>query len=89
MVYDKSLCTISSLKVDGKERFAEGWGIRPNFWRAPTDNDYGNGMNKVNAYWKEASGDFKASASAVMDGNDALLKVTYSPPETHLKWNTE
>ena len=80
MVYDKSLCTISSLKVDGRERFTKGWGIRPNFWRAPTDNDYGNGMNKVNAYWKEASGDFKASASAVMDGNDALLKVTYSLP---------
>ena len=80
MVYDKSLCTVTSLKVDGKERFADGFGIRPNFRRASTDNDVGNGMNKVNAFWKEASTSFKASAYATMDGNDALLKVVYILP---------
>ena len=26
----------------------------PNFWRAPTDNDFGNGMDKRCAVWKEA-----------------------------------
>lgn len=29
--------------------------IRPNFWRAPTDNDFGNGMEKRCAPWKESS----------------------------------
>jgi len=80
MVYDKSLCTLVSLKVDGKERFADGWGIRPNFWRAPTDNDYGNGMFRKNAIWKDASSDFKASANALMEGEDAILKIIYSLP---------
>ena len=80
MVYDKSLCILVSLKVDGKERFADGWGIRPNFWRAPTDNDYGNGMFRKNAIWKDASSDFKASANASMEGEDAILKIIYSLP---------
>jgi beta-galactosidase len=80
MVYDKSLCILVSLKVDGKERFADGWGIRPNFWRAPTDNDYGNGMFRKNAIWKEASNNFKASANASMEGEDAILKIIYSLP---------
>ena len=29
--------------------------IRPNFWRAPTDNDLGNGMQKWAKVWKEAT----------------------------------
>jgi beta-galactosidase len=30
-------------------------GPRPNFWRPPTDNDYGNGMPVRQGVWKEAS----------------------------------
>ena len=29
--------------------------IRPNFWRAPTDNDLGNGMHEWANLWKEAT----------------------------------
>jgi beta-galactosidase len=29
--------------------------IRPNFWRAPTDNDLGNGMHEWARIWKEAT----------------------------------
>lgn len=29
--------------------------IQPNFWRAPTDNDLGNGMHKWAKIWKEAT----------------------------------
>jgi len=29
--------------------------IRPNFWRAPTDNDLGNGMHEWAAIWKNAT----------------------------------
>jgi beta-galactosidase len=29
--------------------------IRPNFWRAPTDNDLGNGMHLWAAIWKDAT----------------------------------
>jgi len=29
--------------------------IRPNFWRPPTDNDLGNGMDKWARFWQDAS----------------------------------
>ncbi|HQG47128.1 MAG TPA: glycoside hydrolase family 2 TIM barrel-domain containing protein, partial [bacterium] len=29
--------------------------LRPNFWRAPTDNDFGNGMDKRCLPWRKAS----------------------------------
>ena len=32
--------------------------IRPNFWRAPTDNDLGNGMDQWADFWKQASKPF-------------------------------
>lgn len=32
--------------------------VQPNFWRAPTDNDFGNGMDKRCAPWK-AAGQYK------------------------------
>lgn len=78
--FDKSSCTVNSLKIDGKEVFAEGYGIRPDFWRAPIDNDYGNGMNRKLAIWKEASSAFKSKVSASMDGENGVVKVTYALP---------
>ena len=45
-VFNRKTGIVTSYKVDGTEYFSEGFGIQPNFWRAPTDNDYGNGMPK-------------------------------------------
>lgn len=52
---DKKSGYVSSLKYGQKEIIKDGFGIRPNFWRAPTDNDYGNGDNKRLSLWKNAS----------------------------------
>ena len=35
---------------DGTEYFKDGFGIQPNFWRAPNDNDYGNSTPKPVSY---------------------------------------
>ena len=44
-------------------------GVKPNFWRAPIDNDYGNEMQNWAAKWKEASQISSAkSVSVVIDG---------------------
>ena len=45
----------TSYRVDGTEYFDHGFGIRPNFWRAPTDNDYGNGAPLRLQVWKSIS----------------------------------
>lgn len=46
---------LSSYQIGGKEYFKEGYSLRPNFWRAPTDNDYGANYPKRLLNWKRAS----------------------------------
>ena len=42
LVFDKASGCVVSWKVRGNDAVLPGFGIQPNFWRAPTDNDYGN-----------------------------------------------
>jgi beta-galactosidase len=44
---------IASYRFRGAELIVAG--PEPNFWRAPTDNDYGNGMPRRQEMWREAS----------------------------------
>jgi beta-galactosidase len=55
LVFDKSKGQIISYKYQDKELIKNGNGLSPNFWRAPTDNDFGNGMHRNNIEWKRAS----------------------------------
>ncbi|MDR1809090.1 MAG: DUF4981 domain-containing protein, partial [Prevotella sp.] len=77
-VFDKEKGIVSSYKVNGFEYFTEGFGVQPNFWRAPTDNDYGNGAPKRLQIWKEASRRFRVAATEVeTKDKNVLLTVKY------------
>jgi beta-galactosidase len=52
VIFDISSGIMKSYMVDGRELILSG--LRPDFWRAPTDNDYGNRMEKRNAPWRQA-----------------------------------
>lgn len=43
---------IEKYAVDGVDYIADGFGVRPNYWRAPNDNDYGNGAPSRWQPWK-------------------------------------
>lgn len=84
-MFNKKTGIVTSYKVDGTEYFSEGFGIQPNFWRAPTDNDYGNGMPKRLQVWKESSKNFNVTdATVTMDGNNAVINVNYLLPAGNL-----
>ena len=84
-MFNKKTGIVTSYKVDGTEYFSEGFGIQPNFWRAPTDNDYGNGMPKRLQVWKESSKNFNVTdATITMDGNNAVINVNYLLPAGNL-----
>jgi len=53
MVFDKKEGTLTSWKYKGQEMIVKGFS--PNFRRAPTDNDIGNGMFKRCKPWYDAS----------------------------------
>jgi beta-galactosidase len=53
VIFEKSKGCLKSYKFRNIELFKEG--PIPNFWRAPTDNDFGNLMPMRLKVWKEAS----------------------------------
>ncbi len=53
ILFDNVNGTIASFKFKGMDLIEAG--PQPNFWRAPTDNDFGNGMDKRCAVWRIAS----------------------------------
>lgn len=52
LTVDRSTGLISSYRFDGKEILGEGGTLKPNFWRAATDNDMGAGLQKKYKAWK-------------------------------------
>jgi beta-galactosidase len=51
--FDRDLGILSTYEYYGEQIIQSG--PRPNFWRAPTDNDFGNGMDQRCAIWKKES----------------------------------
>ncbi len=51
--FDRLTGALDSFVHGGRELLASG--IEPNFWRAPTDNDFGNQMPRRLAFWRQAS----------------------------------
>jgi len=54
-VFDRVRGTLRSLTWDGTELILAG--PEPNFWRAPTDNDFGNRMPRRQRIWRRAGPD--------------------------------
>lgn len=83
-VYFEFNCTtgiVTSYKVKGVEYFDQAFGVQPNFWRAPNDNDYGNSNPKRLQIWKEASRNFKISnVTTQAEGNAMVLTAIYDLP---------
>ena len=50
---NKQTGLIDYLDVNGKPMFEEGYSLKPDFWRAPTDNDYGASLQKVLGAWRD------------------------------------
>lgn len=50
--FDLGMGSLVSVVSGGKEYLLNG--LVPDFWRAPTDNDYGNNMHRRQRVWREA-----------------------------------
>ena len=65
--------------VGGKELIAEGGALTPNFWRAPTDNDMGAGLNNKFTVWRNPEIKL-GNLSAKTDGGLAVVTAEYEMP---------
>jgi len=71
---------ITSWLFDGK--VITNQAIRPNFWRPPTDNDLGNGMDKWAKIWQDATYNYKANLLEIptTTTNGVSYSVNYKLP---------
>ncbi len=65
--------------IAGREMLESGSMLTPNFWRAPTDNDMGAGLQIKNAVWKNPEMNLTALTQQMQDGL-AVVKAEYDMP---------
>lgn len=72
---------IDNLDVDGKPMLEEGYAITPDFWRAPTDNDYGAGTQRKLHAWKNPEMKMKSFKVVENEGKaEKGVEVVYDMP---------
>jgi len=89
LVFNEKEGRLISYKFKNNELLKDGKGPKPNFWRAVTDNDFGNRMQVRNFEWKKASlfSEVTEVVSNQLSTNEVELRVTYKLPgvDTHFK----
>lgn len=76
--FDKSTGYISHIDVDGTQITQDDAEIEPNFWRAPTDNDYGAGMHNRLAVWQNATPHrVKSFTKSIDQAGNCVVKAEY------------
>ncbi len=78
-IFSSSTGSLESYVLDGRELLKEG--LKPNFWRAPTDNDFGFSMQKEWKAWKKASEKQRLKGFDVSEKRNRILATaTYELP---------
>lgn len=70
-IVDLRLCHLGSYAWDGRELLREP--LRPHFWRAPTDNDYGAGVPGRSAVWRNLGERLRVVAEEVAAGDGVVV----------------
>ena len=77
ILFDKRTGFISHLDVNGQPMFKEDFQLKPDFWRAPTDNDHGAGMQRSMRGWKNPSLRTTSFKHEVV-GNNQVVTAEYT-----------
>ncbi len=72
IAFDEENGLLAQYVSEGKILFDQP--LAPNFWRAPTDNDFGNGHHERTAVWKKASKDYKLQSIEVVNSKNKIIK---------------
>ena len=73
--FDKQKGRLVSYVYAGNELIKNGNGPKPDFWRAPTDNDFGNHMETKNIEWKKAGLFAEAGRVSAKKISDNLIEI--------------
>lgn len=88
VAFDKATGLLCQYTVDGKSMIGDGGTLKPNFWRAVTDNDMGAGLQKHLAAWHNPKMTLtNVSVEKVKEskGTAATVTANYDMPEVNAK----
>ncbi len=87
-VFDKKVGALTSWKVNGVELIESP--LRPDFWRAPTDNDRGRHMSQTQGVWQTAHAEATVKKFNVdsSDSHRAVVTVNLTLPKVDASWTT-
>lgn len=88
ILFNKSNGFMDYYEVNGTAMIKEGAQLTPNFWRAPTDNDYGAGLQKKNAVWRNPEMKLLSLNHDVVDGM-VVVSAEYEMKSVSAKLNIE
>ncbi len=89
VTFNKKSGLITSYRYKGVEYIHDSFGLRPAFWRAPNDSDYGYNSPKELGAWKEASQQEVVTRTfAIHENPDKSVCVVsrYTYPSTQTEW---
>ena len=75
--FDKHTGFIDRYDLNSSPMLRKGCVIKPNFWRAPTDNDFGAGLQQAFSAWKNPTFKLESLTSEKKDGM-AVVNAEYS-----------
>ena len=84
--FDKQNGYLSKYQVNGLDMMKEGSYLKPNFWRAPTDNDFGAYLQRRYAVWKNPTIKLVSLQQRIAD-QQAIIEASYELPEVSAKLN--
>ena len=82
--FDKMNGYLSKYQVNGLDLMKEDSYLKPNFWRAPTDNDFGARLNWKYAVWKNPTIKLTSLQQRIVN-QQAIIEADYELPEVSAK----
>ena len=85
-VFDKGMGQLVSYTYKGVEYIRDGYGPRPAFWRAPTDNDFGYKNFDDMKEWKHLSQQAPVVRYLAVDADKGTFACTYTYGKPAVEW---
>ena len=83
LAFDKTTGLLISYQVNGNQLLGDGGTLKPNFWRAPTDNDMGAGLHRTQKVWKNPTMKLEKLTATRKNKNEVIVEARYGMSEVH------
>ena len=87
VTWNKWTGNIDYYDINGKAVLEDRLSVEPSFWRAPTDNDFGAGMQNSFAAWRNPQWNKTAMSHQQLDNQSHQVTVTYECARLEAKLN--